>query len=123
METALTSGLNPRSSHVMDSSWSSAANANTNMSSGVVRSALDSVLENSLLKAVASERSRKTLDLGKLLLETVSKDEDSFDVFDTLSHNLLVALKALFPAKASIASPQMRWERLGLSTISLYQCT
>jgi len=48
LETALTSGLNPRFGHVMDSPGrrASAANANTNMSSGVVRSALDSVLEN-----------------------------------------------------------------------------
>ena len=73
--------MNPRFGHVMDSPWpagparASAANANTNMSSGVVRSALDSVLENSLLKAVASEGSRRVIDLGKLLLETVSKDE------------------------------------------------
>ena len=43
--------------------------------SGIVRSALDSVLENSLLKAVASERSRRMLDLRRLLLETVSKDD------------------------------------------------
>ena len=115
METALTSGLNPSFGHVINSFWLTGQvrqNANTKMSSGVVRSALHSVLENSLLKAVASERSRKTLDLGKLLLETLSKDEDSFDVFDTLSHNLLVALKALLPAKASTASLQTRQERL-----------
>ena len=43
--------------------------------SGVVHSALDSVLENSLLKGVASERSRRKLDLGRLILETVSKDD------------------------------------------------
>jgi len=61
LETALTSGLNPHFGHVMDSpcARASATNANTNISSRVVRSALDSVLENSLLKAVASEGSRR----------------------------------------------------------------
>jgi len=58
------------------------------MSSGAVRSALDSALENSLLKAVASERSRRMLDLGRLLLETVSKDEGSCGIFDTFLRNL-----------------------------------
>ena len=61
---------------------------NASMNSGVVHSALDSALENSLLKAVASEKSRRMLDLGRLLLETVSEDDDRCDKVDTFSHKL-----------------------------------
>ena len=47
--------------------------------SGVVHSALDSLLENSLLEAVATERSWRMLDVGRLLSETVSKDDVGCD--------------------------------------------
>jgi len=56
--------------------------------SGVVRSTLDSTLENSFLKAVGSERSRRMLDLGRLLLETVSKDDNSCGILDISHINL-----------------------------------